>query len=105
MRHYLFTIISSLILSLLSCSCSGNGRDEKASEMGRKDAEELISLFNAKKRNELKIQDFLLEVKEKERQLNAVGMGKGAAKYIETFKRTIYENDSALYKSVFELEK
>lgn len=100
MKQLSIIIISIIILGCNSCNNSSSEREKKAYEMGQRDAQEFIKLYNASHKDELILQNFLLTVRDKERKLKTIGSEKGAENYINSFEATIQSVDTALYNEI-----
>lgn len=101
MKAWFYAVVLTFTIAVISCDSDRKSRIERAEELGRNDAIEFVDRADNKVVNELKLQDYLLMVRTKERDLKDAGYTKEAEKYIESFKHTLQEEDSVLYNLIF----
>lgn len=99
-RHLAITIILS-IATLSFSSCSGeSSRETAARQLGVADADTFISIASQKKVNRMRLQGFLLDVRDKENRLRKAGEDKAADIYVSSFEDHLQDSVPELFMQI-----
>ena len=99
LRHLVaYTLILSVSVIL---SCSGESKRESAArERGIADADDFIGLASQKKIAQMKLEGFLLGVRDKANRLKQAGEDKAADIYIDSFESRLHDSVPDLYEQI-----
>ena len=93
-----FAILAVMAVALLLHSCSGeSARQTAARNRGVTDADTFIDLASQKKISQLRLQSFLLSVRDKEYKLRQAGATEAAESYISSFETHLRDSVPDLY--------
>ncbi len=100
-RQHLATTIILSVAALSLTSCSGeSSREAAARKLGVADADTFISIASQKKVTRMRLQGFLLDVRDKENRLRNAGETKAADIYVSSFEGHLQDSVPELFMQI-----
>ncbi len=100
MQRFLAAIVAVGALLMMSSCSGGSERQSAARDRAVADANAFIDLASQKKISQLRLQSFLLSVRDKEYRLRQAGETEAADLYISTFETHLRDSVPELFSQI-----